>query len=195
MLACVTTGKENTYIVKSKTWDVTQRNHWKLKKHERSGEGPKRRRGGPTFNQAIQLIYVVGNIADLLCSWIYFSLWVIRVMSVLSNLWDAHEQGYMRNWKIISIEFLKLISTLLYNCKMGFAEVSPSSKQLYLSQRKLTSKHHIMTTIHWVFWELWLVVLSQPEKHLSTYWFRSLGLCKTCWHCSQSNYFHFWLAE
>lgn len=37
----------------------------------------------------------------------------------------------MKNWKINSTEFLKLISTLLYNCKVDFAEVSPSSKQLY----------------------------------------------------------------
>lgn len=41
MQTCATTGKENTYIVKSKTRDVTQRKHWKLKKHKRSDEEPK----------------------------------------------------------------------------------------------------------------------------------------------------------
>lgn len=41
MQACATAGKENTYIMKSKTGDVTQRKHWKLRKHERSDEGPK----------------------------------------------------------------------------------------------------------------------------------------------------------
>lgn len=53
----------------------------------------------------------------------------------------------MRNWKTISIEFLKLISTVLYNCKMNLTECDLSSEQLYFSWRKLTSKHYVMTTI------------------------------------------------
>lgn len=63
------TGKENTYIMKSKTGDVTQRNHWTLRKHKRSGEGPLRPRERPTFNQVIQLLEICcWKIADLLCS-------------------------------------------------------------------------------------------------------------------------------
>lgn len=154
MQTCATTGKENTYIVKYKTGDVTQRKHWKLRKHKRSDEGPKWWR--PTFNQTIQLMIVLKISANLF--WKYQLNLLLSVDNTCCEhvKWSmrSHEQYYMRNWKTISIEFLKLISTVLYNCKMNLTECDLSSEQLYFSWRKLTSKHYVMTTIDWIFWKL-----------------------------------------